>query len=180
MKPRLTFLISLAPPMHKSFQKFYGFDLQRANQATDYFREHYMIDGINQNTLYKDIPELLHKLNKGGKKLYIVSSKSKDQVQQILLAHNLETLFEDVIASKPGFPDTEKKIPIQDALALNPDLPKETYVMVGDRNFDIFGANDNNIDSIGVLYGFGGIEEITAAKPKYIAKSVEELEEYLL
>lgn len=46
---------------------------------------------------------------------------------------------------------------------LNPDKT----VMIGDRMYDINGAHQNNIDSIGVLYGYGSAEEIKAAKPTH-------------
>lgn len=39
-----------------------------------------------------------------------------------------------------------------------------------DREHDIIGAKDNNIKSIGVLYGFGDVIELTQARADYIAK----------
>ncbi len=35
------------------------------------------------------------------------------------------------------------------------DPTKEAIIMVGDRNHDILGAQQNGLDSMGVLYGFG-------------------------
>ena len=42
-------------------------------------------------------------------------------------------------------------------------------IMVGDRMHDIHGAKQNNIKSIGVLYGYGDIQELNRAGADYIA-----------
>jgi phosphoglycolate phosphatase len=50
---------------------------------------------------------------------------------------------------------------------------------VGDRKYDIIGANKNGIDAIGVLYGYGTKEELQKETPKYICNSVMDLLEIL-
>jgi phosphoglycolate phosphatase len=52
--------------------------------------------------------------------------------------------------------------------------------MVGDREHDIIGAKENNIKSVGVLYGFGDVIELTQARAEYIVKDTEELLNILL
>jgi len=52
--------------------------------------------------------------------------------------------------------------------------------MIGDREHDIIGAKDNNIKSIGVLYGYGDVIELTQARADYIVKSTSELLKILL
>ena len=44
--------------------------------------------------------------------------------------------------------------------------------MVGDREYDVTGAKKVGIASIGVLYGYGSMNEIVKANPTYIADSV--------
>ena len=51
--------------------------------------------------------------------------------------------------------------------------------MVGDREQDINGAIANGIDSLGVLYGYGDIAELSNAKSTYIAKTVEDIIKYV-
>ena len=48
-------------------------------------------------------------------------------------------------------------------------------VMIGDREYDILGAKENGLDSIGVLYGYGSKKELEAAGAGQIAETVEEL-----
>lgn len=52
--------------------------------------------------------------------------------------------------------------------------------MVGDRKHDIIGAKENNIDSIGVLYGYGDREELEKAGANYIVNDIAGLRNKLL
>ena len=53
-------------------------------------------------------------------------------------------------------------------------------VMVGDRSYDVKGAQAMGIDSVGVLYGYGSREELEEAGATKIAQSVEDLKNILL
>jgi phosphoglycolate phosphatase len=52
--------------------------------------------------------------------------------------------------------------------------------MIGDREHDIIGAKENNIKSIGVLYGYGDVIELTQARADYIAKDTNDLLKIIL
>ena len=52
--------------------------------------------------------------------------------------------------------------------------------MIGDKEHDLIGARDNNIDSIGVEYGYGSIEELRNAEPTLIVENVEDLIDFFL
>ena len=61
-----------------------------------------------------------------------------------------------------------------------PNIDPNNCVMIGDRNYDIIGAQANQIDSIGVLYGYGSSEEFKEANPTYIAETITDLRKILL
>ncbi len=52
--------------------------------------------------------------------------------------------------------------------------------MVGDRHHDIDGAREIGISSVGVLWGYGDREELTAAGASHIADRVEALAKLLI
>ena len=56
-----------------------------------------------------------------------------------------------------------------------PDISRENAVMVGDRKFDIEGAHACGLPSVGVLYGYGCREELTAAGADALAADIEGL-----
>ena len=50
---------------------------------------------------------------------------------------------------------------------------------VGDRKFDILGAKVFGLETVGVLYGYGDRDELTAAGADRLVESVAELEALL-
>jgi phosphoglycolate phosphatase len=61
----------------------------------------------------------------------------------------------------------------------NYNLEKSETIMVGDRKYDIIGANKNGIKSIGVLYGYGNKEELENEKPEHIIKNAKKILEII-
>ena len=53
-------------------------------------------------------------------------------------------------------------------------------VMVGDRSYDVKGAQAMGIDSVGVLYGYGSREELEEAGATKIAKERRRFKKYSL
>lgn len=47
--------------------------------------------------------------------------------------------------------------------------------MIGDREYDVIGGKETNIDSIGVTWGYGSREELETAGATWIASSVDGL-----
>ena len=76
----------------------------------------------------------------------------------------------------------EKEDVIKEALdILNLQKGSKDVVMIGDRNYDIYGAKYFELDSIGVNYGFAfDKNELKDAGATYVVETVEELGELLL
>ncbi|MBS4032056.1 MAG: HAD hydrolase-like protein [Clostridiales bacterium] len=98
---------------------------------------------------------------------------------KVLQHFQLDNYFSMVIGSNLDGTRSAKAEIIKCILDTLPGVPKEAVVMVGDRMFDIDGARANGIDSVGVTYGFGTGEELTAARPDYLASSVAQLKRIL-
>ncbi|MBQ3319247.1 MAG: HAD hydrolase-like protein, partial [Spirochaetia bacterium] len=58
------------------------------------------------------------------------------------------------------------------------DLRPEESVMIGDRKYDIEGAKANGMDSIAVGYGYGSVDELSAAGPTLFFPTIEELKNF--
>ena len=56
----------------------------------------------------------------------------------------------------------------------------ERTAMVGDRKFDVDGARANGVHPVGVAFGYGSREELTAAGAEFIADDEASLTRYLL
>ena len=70
---------------------------------------------------------------------------------------------------------TRKEEVISDALDLCGVENRSLIVMVGDRKYDILGAKKFDIDSIGVLFGYGSREELENSGATYIAEKVRDI-----
>ena len=167
----------IGPPLHESFEKFYGLD---GLQAVEDYREYYRDRGIYENLVYGGVEEMLKKLNAAGKKVILATSKPEIFAREVLRYFNLTDYFYYAAGANLDGSLTDKAEVIAYALKEGGVTDKSTVVMIGDREHDIIGAKKNGVDSIGVLYGYGSREELEAAGADCIAATVEELTETLL
>ncbi len=173
----------IGPPLKDSFMQFYGMSSEQAEQAIVKYRERFSTIGLYENEIYKGIPKLLKTLKSKGFHLAVASSKPTDFVIKILEHFNIACYFEVIVGSELDGSRVNKDEVIQEALnRLFRGFPvaRERIYMIGDRKFDSEGARKMGIESIGVTYGYGGMEELMEAHTDYIVRSVEELQEFLL
>lgn len=165
----------IGPPLYESFREHYSFDDATALEAVALYREYFSETGIYENAVYPKIPELLSCLADRGKTLGIATTKPTPFAERILVHFDLREHFRCVVGSELTPTGVSKSEIIRRALSELPDFSKEKVIMVGDRKHDIYGARDNGILSIAVTYGYGPVDELTAARPTYLVDSVEDL-----
>lgn len=172
----------IGPPLNKSFHKYYGFTEEQAMEGVKYYREYFTPIGLYESTRYPGIIELLTKLKEANKKLYVVTSKPTFLATEVVRFHKMDAFFEEVHGCLPNLSNADKTTLVKETLQLcsAEQTDQNSFVMIGDREHDIIGAKNNNIGSIGVLYGYGSQEEITNIEPTYMVNSIEELEKHLL
>jgi len=167
----------IGPPLKGSFMKFYGLTEKDALLGVDYYRERYNTIGWRENRVYEGVPKLLSRLREAGFRLILATSKPTGVSQQILRHFELEPYFGFLAGASLDESRTEKGEVIAYALeTCNIQNLAET-VMIGDRMHDVYGAKQNKIDSVGVLYGYGSREELEGAGADEIVSTVRELEE---
>lgn len=173
----------IGPPLKTSFMELYQLNENQAEQAIEKYRERFQEIGLFENKVYAGIPQMLRKLKENGIHLAVASSKPTVFVQRILEHFHIEQYFEVVVGSELDGTRIEKEEVVQEVLAqLFGDKPKalEEVYMIGDRKFDIEGAKAMSVESVGVSYGYGGVQELKEAGADYIVRSVEELRKFLL
>lgn len=176
-RERLTKFIG--PPLKDSFMEYYQFDEKLALRAIEKYREYFATKGIFENSVYPMIPELLEALSSLGKKLVLATSKPTDFAQRILDHFNLDQFFSFTAGSNLDGTRTRKGEVITYALRESLTGNQAKAVMIGDRKFDLIGAREVGIDSIGVLYGYGTYNELISETPNHLAHSVDELRRIL-
>lgn len=170
----------IGPPLHESFEKYYGFSNEEALRAVEYYREYYKVKGIFENSVYDGIEDLLKKLTDNGQKVILATSKPEVFAKEILEHFGLSKYFAYAAGANLDGSRTNKAEVIEYALKEGGVTDKSAVVMIGDREHDIIGANKNGIDSIGVLFGYGSREELENAGASYIAETVEDIAKLIL
>ena len=74
----------IGPPLDESFEKFYGFDKEKALKAVDYYRERYSDKGIYENVLFDGIADMLEGLKSDGYIIALATCKPEIYVPRIL------------------------------------------------------------------------------------------------
>lgn len=173
--PRQELYRYIGPPLKDCFAQFCGFSDEEATRAVSVYREYYGDKGLYENEVYEGMEELLKQLRADGKILLTATSKPEPFAVKILEHYGLAKYF-DFIGGATFDPSRSKKGDVI-AYVLKKwgitDLSKA--VMIGDRKHDVIGAKENGLDSIGVLYGYGNLEEMQEAGATYIAQTVADI-----
>ena len=169
----------LGPPLHESFEKFFGFDKEKSLQAVKFYREYFSTKGLFENEVYCGITNLLQNLKENGKTLIVATSKPQPFTDRIMEHFDLAKYFDFIAGSNMDTTRSKKAEVIEYALNECNIKDKSEVVMIGDRAEDMIGGQSVGIDSIGVEYGYGTFDELNNAGATYIVKTVDELKNLL-
>ncbi|WP_167958336.1 HAD hydrolase-like protein [Anaerosporobacter faecicola] len=172
--------VVIGPPLRDSFMEFYGFTMEKAIEAESKYRERFSTIGLYENEIYEGIAQMLEKLVSQDMHLAIASSKPTVFVEKILEHFSIKQYFEHIIGSNFDGTRSNKAEVVDAAIAGFGQVAKENILMVGDRKFDVIGAHERGIECVGVVYGYGGEEELQQAGADYLVYTVAELEALLL
>ena len=165
----------IGPPLRQSFKEGFGFDDEKATEAIAKYRERFQPTGMFENEVYAGMEEALQTLKEAGKVLIVATSKPEHMAVKILEHFGLDGYFDDICGSCDDRNRNEKDEVIRYALEKHGITDMSEVLMVGDRKFDVIGAEKCGIRCLGVLYGFGDREELEAAGAAYIAETVEDM-----
>ena len=165
----------IGPPLRDSFDKYYHLSDEEITRAVAYYREYFSVKGIYENTMYDGIAELLEQIKDSGRKVVLATSKPEEFAAEILRYFRIDQYFDFIAAATMDGTRNSKADVIAYALESCSVTDLSSVVMIGDREYDINGAKEAGIDSIGVLYGYGSREELENAGATYIAESVTDI-----
>lgn len=170
----------VGPPLIDSFQRYEGVDEKKAEAMVEKYRERYRETGLFESRVYPGVEALLQTLHAHGVKIGIGSSKPLLFIERIVEHFGLRQYFDCLSAIDMKNAREPKSEIISRCLAEMGCSDRRRALMVGDRYFDIEGANGAGIDSAGVLYGYGTRAEFEAHGARYIVSSAQKLEQIIL
>ena len=171
----------VGPPLKEQFMLYTGCNDEMGERAVARYRERYRPVGIFENSLYPGIPELLLQLKNEGFRIALSSSKPEEFCHQILETFEIAQYFDVVCGSDMEGRHTDKAEIVEEVLhRLGMENRREEVVLVGDRKYDIIGARQRGVGTIGVSYGYGSREELELEWPDCIVDTVTELRNVLI
>jgi phosphoglycolate phosphatase len=168
-----TLLGWIGPSLRTTFAPLFG-DAERVEQAVAFYRERFDVEGWREHTIYPDIEAAVRALHERGHRLAVVTAKNEPHARRIVEHLPFGDLFEDVIGSTPDGSRSSKPQLVGEALH-RLQLAPEGCWMIGDRRMDIEGARHHGLRSVGVLWGFGGEQELTEAGAGQLARDPAQL-----
>ncbi|MDO8928470.1 MAG: HAD hydrolase-like protein [Bacteroidota bacterium] len=170
----------VGPPLQDGFKNLFGLNERNTNLAVEHFRTYFGEKGLYENEPYSGIAELLEELHLSGKRIYVVTSKLEKYAKMIVRHFEFDRYIDDLQGAEPTGKHSGKGQLIAELMERNRIRPSSSVVMIGDTNYDLIGAKENEISCIAVGYGFGTPESLSACDPDYLVESVDELAELLL
>ena len=161
----------IGPPLSKGFPPLLGTDDETLiAEAIALYRERYDEIGIFESELFDGIAEVLELLNSRGCRMYLVTAKPEPYAVRILAHFAIDHLFGGVFA--PTLQDRQDgKGHLIRRLLASDSLDHRESAMIGDRDRDIWAGRENSVTTVGVLWGYGSREELTASGADLLADS---------
>lgn len=170
----------IGPPLHEEWKREYGFTEEEAANAIAIFREYYDEYGWAENKVYDGIVDMLERLKAAGKKIVLATSKPENTARRIMALFGLDKYFDFMGGASTSSTRDKKWEVLEYSLAFAGATDMSKCILVGDRKYDAEGAKICGVDSLGVLWGHGTVEEIEAAGFTYVVSTPDEVADLLL
>jgi len=148
-------------------------DEELINNIIGEFRALYNSDPVTHTKKYKPAADLLDSLSSQHKKLFIATNKPYIPTVK-LLKHHFTTDFNAIYT-----PDCQPGISLSKTEMINDlikqyGLNKQETVLLGDTEYDLAAAQQNDIKFCFAEYGYGQDKELLSASAEYILKKEAE------
>jgi phosphoglycolate phosphatase len=163
----------IGPPLHASLKKLLGTD-DLADRALSLYRERFADIGLFENRIYPGIEDTLSAIASSGRRLFVATSKPGIYAERIIDRFKLRVYLERVFGSELDGTRSDKTELLGYALKTTGVDPSQA-IMIGDRSHDMIGARNNKMTAVGVLYGYGGKQELLDAGAHHICATPQGL-----
>jgi phosphoglycolate phosphatase len=162
----------IGSPLRRMFADVLGCgDEAMLDRAVAAYRVRFNAIGIFENALYPGVADALADLCRAGHTLQIVTAKPAVSARRVAAHFGIEGFFR---ALHGPARECDKANLVGAALEIaGGDL--RAALMVGDRAVDVLAARRHRVRAVAAGWGYGTREELEAARPEYLAKTVPDL-----
>lgn len=161
----------IGPPLWDTFPALVGEELTK--KAVALYRERFVDVGWKENKPYDGIHEALETIASAGHTMFVATAKPHMHAARIIGHFGMGDYIHNVYGSELDGTRATKTELLAFAIDKNPGSIKR--VMIGDRRHDLAGAIANDLEPVGVAWGYGSLEELETAGASSIARSPAEL-----
>lgn len=165
----------VGPPLKESFINTFDLDDVTADMFVTSFREYFAEKGLYENQVYDGIEAVLAQLVQDGCILYVATSKPEKFAHKVLQHFDLDKYFAGIYGASMDSSRSKKGDVIHYALTEAGITELEKTAMIGDTKFDILGAYENGLASIGVLWGIEDKASLEQAQATFIIEEPSDL-----
>ncbi len=138
-------------------------------QAFAAYRRYFKENCLYGIKAYDGMPELLAFLKNRGIKIAVVTNKGQEQAVENIEAVFGKGYFDRITGEREGMPRKPDPAPaLYTARALG--VPPQECLYLGDTNTDMRTGIAAGMDTVAVLWGFRGRDELEAFHPMYMAE----------
>lgn len=137
-----------------------GVDESKVWDFVDSYKNRYRIISVAQTTLLENAYEAVYEASLFAR-VSVVTTKTRTYTMPLLDNFNITQFFEVVTGRENVQNPKPHPEPILVTLEqMNYDKNRDSVWMIGDTKLDLIAANEANVNSIGVLCGYGNEEEL--------------------
>lgn len=165
----------IGPPMRQNLKTLLQIDdSELIEKALAIYRSYYGDEGVLGCSVYDGIAEAIKTLRGQGHQLFVGTSKLETFAIDIIQNIGLQEYFVGVYGTVEA-KHYDDKTELIARIIEHANISSSETTMVGDRKYDIVAAVNNNIHSIGVLWGYGTRSELEASGARRIIDTPNEL-----
>ena len=169
----------IGPPFGVGLKNIFNINVNKYPGIIARYRDTYRATGWNKYKVYDGIIDVIKELKERGYKIILGTSKPIEFAEKILKQMDCLKYFDFIGAAASDTERATKEEVLEwviEEYRINDE--KNQAIMIGDRMYDILGARAVDIDTIGVLWGYGSKEELQKYGVKYVIKTPKELLEF--
>lgn len=171
----------IGPPLEPTVREIFREETQQwCAELIAEFRAIYVNCGFPETRPYPGIPELLEQLHSQGVRLFVATNKLLRPSQEILNRNGWSDLFLKVFAPDLIAGERHSKAELLLLALREYGLRPSHCVMIGDTAGDVKAGKAAGMEAVGVLWGYGGEAELTAAGADRIGNCEELLRRELI
>ena len=172
--------VHVGPPLTETFRALGLDDPDEIERATAAYRARADFTDLHDNAVFPGMLGLVRALHDAGMPIALATSKPLGRATRILDHFGLLPYFTVVgAAGDDGARNSKAEVIawVRDELAAR-DIDTSNLVMVGDRGYDVLGAEENGIRVVLVEWGYGS--PVEAAGATAVVHSADQLRALLL